>query len=139
LRGGVKRKNMDKKNYNKSHGWLKKKYGKASYCENKSCKHTSSNFQWALKHGKEYECKKSNFLQLCSKCHAQYDIGYKKTNYWNERIIRVNKEDSQLISKLSKKEGRTIKGMFREVVNYYLEENQSEMKYDQTRLQKQSN
>lgn len=75
-RGGITKKyaGMEQKLYSAVHYWLKKKYGKATKCENKECKGTSTNYEWAKKKECEYEKKRENFIMLCKSCHAKQDI-----------------------------------------------------------------
>lgn len=61
--------------YNGIHIWLRKKFGRASVCENKSCSQKSRVFQWALLRGRAYLRTRSNFVQLCVSCHRLYDNG----------------------------------------------------------------
>ena len=56
------------------HAWLKRKFGKATECENiTKCLKTSKNYQWAKLKDKEYERKRENFWRLCVSCHSIYD------------------------------------------------------------------
>lgn len=68
---------FDKKQYDLVHGWLKANYGPANHCDNIHCNYNPTTFKkryhWAHIHGKDYECKRENFVQLCAKCHSNYD------------------------------------------------------------------
>jgi NUMOD3 motif len=55
------------------HLWLRKTYGKASCCKNKSCEKLSFVYDWAKIREKKYERKRENFIELCRKCHQKYD------------------------------------------------------------------
>ncbi len=72
----------DKVGYCGIHDWIKTNYGLAQKCE--QCG-SDKNVHWAKLKGKEYERKRENFWQLCSKCHMDYDdtsIGNRPT--WNK-------------------------------------------------------
>lgn len=64
---------VDSNFYSNVHRWLNKKYGKADRCENPDCKGKSSNFEYALIKGKEYEYNRDNYKTLCVPCHRSYD------------------------------------------------------------------
>lgn len=59
--------------YKSVHFWLRKKYGKATFCEAENCAGKSKVFQWAKLPEVSYEKKRENFIRLCSKCHANMD------------------------------------------------------------------
>lgn len=67
--------------YGALHGWVYKELGKATKC--KECGSTE-NVQWANK-SHEYKRDIKDWVQLCSKCHLQYD-GYKR---WENHIKPV--------------------------------------------------
>jgi len=74
------------------HIWIKKNYGKANHCENPNCPHKNPiRFEWALIHGKEYDRKIENFIQLCKSCHLNYD----KKSEWGEKISRGQKNSEK--------------------------------------------
>jgi len=76
---GFSKNNNDKRNhYVYVHRWLRNTYGSANKCESKFCNGNSTYYEWALIHGKEYEFKRENFIQLCHSCHRQYDLNDKK-------------------------------------------------------------
>lgn len=83
--------------YNRVHGWLKEVYGRAKRCENRKCDKTSTIYQWALKHGKQYEFVRENFKQLCSKCHSRYDKPYRQRRVTkvDEYSVRVSAETAK--------------------------------------------
>ncbi len=55
------------------HKWLTRVYGKASKCENPSCKKQSKIFQWAKIREKDYLRDRACFIELCRSCHTIYD------------------------------------------------------------------
>ncbi len=65
-------KSIPKAEYWSIHTWIRRNYGKASFCSN-FCGTTKTVFDWALIHGKTYEKKIENFKPLCKKCHHSYD------------------------------------------------------------------
>lgn len=69
----MRKKEIDIQKYNQIHYWLKKKYGVAKKCENRSCKKRGKRFEWALRRDCDYEFMRKNFLQLCSECHKDHD------------------------------------------------------------------
>jgi len=61
-------------NYKDVHVWLNKTYGKANVCENIGCPDVGYGFEYALKKGSVHLKKRENYLQLCVKCHRNYDF-----------------------------------------------------------------
>ena len=65
--------------YSGIHKWIKKQWGIAERCDNKSCKGLGARFEWAnisKKYIKEnYTRNREDWMQLCSFCHRQYDHG----------------------------------------------------------------
>lgn len=57
--------------YSGLHDWISYHYGKAIKCEH--CGKTSGRIEWANK-SHEYKRHRSDWLQLCKKCHVKYDI-----------------------------------------------------------------
>jgi len=112
--------NVSVDQYRESHIWLRINFGKANKCESKKCKHHSKIFDWALIHGKKYECKRKNFKMLCRGCHVKYDAykgkhlsdkhklaiseGNKGTIFTKERRKNISKS---LIGKSIGMKGRT--------------------------------
>lgn len=79
------------------HSYLRVKYGKARKCENPLCERKSYTFNWALRRGFEYELKEENFIQLCCKCHREYDkrenpseLTYKYINAIEKSILGIS-------------------------------------------------
>ncbi len=65
---------ISRKEYKSIHGWLKYRYGKAKSCANPECSKENNVFQWAKIRGLNYERLRSNFVNLCQKCHTLYDL-----------------------------------------------------------------
>lgn len=57
------------------HQWLKNKYGKPLFCENRLCPKKSTFYHWAKLRDKEYLKIRENFIWLCASCHQKYDKG----------------------------------------------------------------
>lgn len=64
----------DAKNYNKIHVWIFKNFVKAYKCESENCSGISTNYNWCLKKGKQYEKNADNFFMMCRSCHSKYDM-----------------------------------------------------------------
>lgn len=70
----------EKASYSAKHHWIKRYYGMADHCEN--CGLTEKDrptkkkryFEWANLSGK-YKRDRNDFIQLCSKCHVNFDRG----------------------------------------------------------------
>ena len=60
--------------YSAKHKWLSFTYGPASRCESNSCTSESNAYQYALKKGANHEYNRENYIQLCARCHKNYDI-----------------------------------------------------------------
>ena len=60
--------------YSSIHHWIRKNYGSASHCEATDCTKKSLRFQYALKRDCQYAKNRENYMQLCSSCHAKYDL-----------------------------------------------------------------
>lgn len=85
---------IQKNEYKNIHQWLKRHYGKPTYCQSLSCEHNSNIFQWALIQGKEHCRDKENYIWLCSTCHSKYD---------HDRIWSIETRDKLRVSRLGKK------------------------------------
>lgn len=89
------------------HKWLKKKFGKADFCEGESCSGISNNFQWALKRGCKYEKNRDSFLKLCVSCHRKYDFTPEKrkiiSDFMKKRITTKETRDKMSIARAGKK------------------------------------
>lgn len=66
--------------YRSVHSVIAKRYGKASFCENKEyrlfpffCEESSIVFDWAKRTHSEYTTDRNDYYQLCRKCHKRYD------------------------------------------------------------------
>lgn len=89
---------IDEKLYSKIHQWLRKEYGKANKCENKSCTGKSNNFTWAKLPDKEYDFKRKNFIELCRSCHTKMDMtedGKRRISEWMKNHPEKNTLDPQ--------------------------------------------
>jgi hypothetical protein len=64
--------NSKDKEYGLIHKWLRKTYGSANTCEFCRTKE-SKHYDWALKRGFAHKKDISHYLQLCRKCHINYD------------------------------------------------------------------
>jgi len=74
---------QEKPSYSAIHLWLRRSVVKSGIC--KFCKKEDLKTQFALKHDKEYERKKSNFIELCVPCHRAYDKQARKKRGGNAR------------------------------------------------------
>lgn len=55
------------------HKWVRENFGNACRCENPLCEKRNPNYQWALRRGRKYERNIKSFVQLCIRCHREYD------------------------------------------------------------------
>ena len=55
------------------HLWLRKNFIKKCVCEFCGKKGTTKEIQWAKRKGCKYKRKRENFIELCCKCHSNYD------------------------------------------------------------------
>jgi hypothetical protein len=53
---------LGKSEYSSLHIWLRKNYGNADHCEH--CNMKKKKYDWALKHGFDYDYNKNNFIRL---------------------------------------------------------------------------
>lgn len=60
------------------HSKLRNKHGSATNCSNKKCEKRSAIYEWALKKGRKYSDKVSDYLWLCRSCHRRYDLTSQK-------------------------------------------------------------
>ena len=74
--------------YRAVHAWMRKEFGIAIKCENKECIYPRKDgrgylmlkpkvYQWA-NISRQYKRERSDFMQLCSSCHKNYDVAYAK-------------------------------------------------------------
>ena len=68
----------DEVGYYGIHSWIKRTYGSPKLCEEPLCDGISRIYEWAKVKGKPYVRKRENFIQLCHKCHANYDKYFSK-------------------------------------------------------------
>lgn len=91
--------------YDTIHHWLYREFGKASKCERLECERKSTNYDWALLKGKKYERKRENFVQMCRKCHHNYDNLAKKR--WT--TIKKNNRSKILFIRELRSKGKSQK------------------------------
>lgn len=65
-------KDVGRKHYGNIHRWLAYHYPKKKLCDHCS-KTDCKGYDYALIHGRYYEKKRDNFLELCKRCHNIYD------------------------------------------------------------------
>jgi hypothetical protein len=65
----------DEVGYDALHDWVKRHRGKPERCQ--FCGEENASIQWANKSGK-YKRKLEDWLELCIKCHVNYDENWKK-------------------------------------------------------------
>ena len=68
--------------YSAIHKYLVRNFGKANFCINIYCNHTSIRFDYALIKGRKYTHDINDYIRLCRKCHLAYDS--RKKNYHNK-------------------------------------------------------
>lgn len=71
-----KKADIDKREYDKIHAWLRYNYGKPPkcfMCGKLGHKNKRWNIQYALLKGKPYKKIIENFIPLCASCHEKYD------------------------------------------------------------------
>jgi len=56
------------------HGRIRKMYGKADHCESNTCSGNGKVFHWSNKRHDYKSLDRSDWQQLCSKCHHKYDV-----------------------------------------------------------------
>jgi len=115
---GQRRSSTTPYNYSKVHRWLHKNYGKAVRCENPKCTGTPTKFMWAKKLNKLYEEKRDNFVQLCVKCHLEYDGVGKKVNKGKYITVtyRITEKQDTKIKRLAKKRNKNQNQILRTII-----------------------
>lgn len=85
--------------YGTKHDRIRKKYGKAVFCENREnkvlnfpCTRMSSTYHWAKKSTSIYTPYKKDYYQLCASCHRIYDY----TDEHKNKISKKTKENHKL-------------------------------------------
>src|SRR5690606_31047408 len=68
------------------HDWLHRHHGKPSHCQNPQCDGNGSRYEYALKHGYEHKRDVNHYMQLCSKCHRNYDMTTEKAKVAARRV-----------------------------------------------------
>lgn len=123
-------KTAETKDYLPIHKWLIYHFEKTGKCE--FCKTVSAKkYEWALLKGKEYKRKRENYIELCCKCHRNYDgnmpggwnkgkkglqVAWNKGKRWSKEIRK--KMSLAKIGKPSWKKG-TGKRTREEALEYY--------------------
>lgn len=100
-----KRAGISKKEYDRIHTWIRNNHGSATCCYNENCKRISTRFEWALKKGCKYKKDVSCFIQLCKKCHIEYDghQPHKLHTLRDEEVMRkINDAKKKKIDQFSK-------------------------------------
>lgn len=65
----------DSVGYGGVHSWIRNTYGKAIYCENKTCTYKNpKRYEWANISGK-YLRDRTDYIMLCKSCHCFFDKG----------------------------------------------------------------
>src|SRR5687767_7154438 len=69
-------KGLTRTQYSNHHHKLKRRFGKASKCENPSCTIVNpKQYHWAIKNGvSSYTLERNDYLELCASCHKKYDF-----------------------------------------------------------------
>jgi hypothetical protein len=78
--------NKPKQYYRIIHEWLHKHHGKPNHCGNQSCDGLGIRYEYALIHGRQHDRNINNYIQLCSKCHRNYDMTPEKSKEISIRI-----------------------------------------------------
>ena len=78
------------------HDWLHKHYGKPNKCENPNCDRQGRRFEYALRHGFEHKRNRDNYIQLCSKCHRNYDMTEDKAKIFSKHLAGKYNENLKL-------------------------------------------
>lgn len=64
----------DKAGYVAIHTWLRKKYGRATKCENPDCKSKNpKRYEWASI-SRKWKRDRNDYIQLCPPCHRKFDM-----------------------------------------------------------------
>jgi len=86
-------------NYRRCHYFIKSNYGNADHCENIYCKKHSNRYEWALlRESPEYTKNIDDYVQLCKKCHSQYDhysLGF-KFKFKKENRYELNRKHHKI-------------------------------------------
>jgi len=85
----------DKASYGAKHARIKRKFGKADKCENKTCLGISKRYEWANKSGL-YKPEKNDWMSLCTSCHRKYDMTKEKAKRHSDKMKQFWKDNSSL-------------------------------------------
>lgn len=86
---------------NRVHDRLKKRHGSATKCM--FCKRKDQpKYEWALMVGKHYTSNPESYLQLCSKCHTNYDLIHKHLHRY---VVGMGEPRGGLTMDISKYKG----------------------------------
>lgn len=80
---------MNRREYNKIHQWNLRHWVKTGSCE--FCKQTEKRTVWSNKSGNYIRFDKSDWQELCDKCHMWYDINVLKVDIGGKRSIPTSK------------------------------------------------
>lgn len=92
----MKKESKPKYYYRIIHDWLHYRHGKPNHCENPKCDGLGKRYEYALKHGHEHKRDINNYMQLCSKCHRNYDMTDEKASIISKRIAGKYNENLYL-------------------------------------------
>lgn len=97
---------FNKKHYNNIHQWNLRNWSKLGVCE--ICG-LSRKTQWANKDKRYLFGDKTNWLELCSKCHANYDKKLKKLPKCKDFIdLRADKQVYTRLSEFKEKRRKRL-------------------------------
>ncbi len=112
----MSKKITEPRKYDAIHHWIRVHYGKATKCVGKNCRGVSTNYQWALKKGKDYAWDIDSFIQLCASCHTLYDLtketreNMHTNSYYNKRTHCRNGHEFSLENTCLRKK-KTVYGL----------------------------
>jgi len=83
---------ISKTEYQRIHWWLRKRYGKPTKCESKTCTGVGKRIEWALKRNRTYSCDRKDYIRLCKSCHAKYDFTEETRRKLSLNHVAIRKE-----------------------------------------------
>ena len=113
------------KEHARIHAWIRNELGAATECWNPNCEEQLTHrTHWALKHGRKYGKRTSDFVQLCPKCHWKYDRGtaeqqkaihlfIKDLSFMEVLLVRFTKPQRVFIRRVAKKLKTSEAGLVR--------------------------
>jgi hypothetical protein len=115
--------------YIKIHSWLKKEHGVATKCESSECTTNEpigvkTYYHWCLRAGHGYEKKRENFIQLCIRCHKNYDIKHNLINLYekdHELTLKIKGAQWIKIKEMMKGTGKKSKDIIEEAISSHLQ------------------